>query len=139
MHNPGLETLLSFLDLVNKKMPATFYDLSRERRKAYGMINRYIKFCLKNGLLEISSEQRRRGPKPSKTYVLTEKGKQLLFLFGSIGRESRETHLNMENPKPQGSVTGRRNPERTPILSLESRSLRRETTLHSSCSKLTSG
>ena len=131
MNNPGLQTLLSFLNLVNKKMPATFYDLSKERRKAYGMVNRYIKFCLKSDLLEISGQQHKRGPNISKTYVLTEKGKQLLDLFDS--NETADSQ-RMQNPKPQRPVTGEHSPERVPIFSLESQSLRREINPHPGCS-----
>ena len=44
MENPGLKTLLSFLSQVRRNAPATFSKLCEERRRGYGMVNRYIRF-----------------------------------------------------------------------------------------------
>ena len=74
MENPGLKTLLSFLEQVRRNTPATFSKLSRERNRGYGMINRYLKFCIRNDLIRVVSERRTRGRYPSKEYVLSEGG-----------------------------------------------------------------
>jgi len=79
--NPGLKTLLSFLRLVREKAPATFTQLSKERRRAYGMVGSYIRFCLQNDLIRIVDVTHTRGPKPSKRYDLSERGSRLLVLF----------------------------------------------------------
>lgn len=81
MENPGLKTLLIFLEQVQRNTPATFSSLSRERNRGYGMINRYIKFCRKNGLIRVISERRTRGRYPSKEYGLSERGETLLNIF----------------------------------------------------------
>lgn len=81
MESPGLRTLLSFLGQVRRNAPTTFTTLCEERRRGYGMVNRYIRFCLSRGLIRIVSERRTRGRYPSKTYDLSERGAQLLKIF----------------------------------------------------------
>lgn len=81
MENPGLKTLLTFLEQVQRNTPATFSRLSRERNRGYGMINRYLKFCARNGLIRVISEKRTKGRYPSKEYGLSKRGEILLSLF----------------------------------------------------------
>ena len=51
MENPGLKTLIIFLGQVQRNAPATFTALSEERRKGYGMVSRYIRYCLGQDLV----------------------------------------------------------------------------------------
>jgi hypothetical protein len=78
MDNPGLRTLASFLEQVKRHAPATYSKLSMERGRGYRMINRYLAYCLREDLIRVSSTRRTRGRYPSKTYVLSERGAQLL-------------------------------------------------------------
>jgi len=81
MENPGLKTLITFLGHVNQNAPANFTTICEERRKGYGMVSRYIKYCLGQDLIQVVSEQKTRGRYPSKKYALSEKGRQLLGMF----------------------------------------------------------
>lgn len=81
MENPGLKTLITFLCQVQRKEPVNFSALSEERRRGYGMVSRYLRFCLEHGLIRIVSEQKTRGRYPSKTYALSYRGTQLLAIF----------------------------------------------------------
>ena len=81
MENPGLKTLITFLGHVDQNAPANFSTISKERRKGYGMVSRYIKYCLGQDLIRVVSEQKTRGRYPSKKYALSEKGRQLLGMF----------------------------------------------------------
>ncbi len=81
MENPGLKTLITFLGQVQRNAPATFTALSEERRKGYGMVSRYIRYCLGQDLIKVVSVQKTRGRYPSKRYALSEKGSQLLRIF----------------------------------------------------------
>jgi len=81
MENPGLKTLITFLGQVQRNAPATFSTLSEERRKGYGMVSRYIRYCLGQDLIKVVSVQKTRGRYPSKRYALSAKGTQLLELF----------------------------------------------------------
>jgi hypothetical protein len=81
MENPGLKTLITFLSQVKRNAPANFTALSEERRKGYGMVSRYIRYCLGQDLIRVVSEQRTRGRYPSKRYALSEKGATFLELF----------------------------------------------------------
>ena len=81
MENPGLKTLITFLSQVNRNAPANFTAISEERRKGYGMVSRYIKYCLGQDLIRVVSEQKTRGRYPSKKYALSEKGSRLLGMF----------------------------------------------------------
>ena len=92
MENPGLRTLISFLNQVKKQAPVNFSGLARGRRRGYGMVNRYLRYCIGKDL--IVSEFRTRGRYPSKTYALSEKGSKLLAIFDeekeeTAGRGSR--------------------------------------------------
>ncbi len=51
MENPGLKTLIIFLGQVQRNAPATFTALSEERRRGYGMVSRYIRYCLGQDLV----------------------------------------------------------------------------------------
>ena len=94
MENPGLRTLISFLNQVKKQAPVNFSGLARGRRRGYGMVNRYLRYCIGKDLIRIVSERRTRGRYPSKTYALSERGSRLLDIFDeengeTTGRESR--------------------------------------------------
>ena len=81
MENPGLRTLTNFLEQVRRHAPVNFSTLSEERRRGYGMVSRYLKFCLGNDLITVVSERRTRGRYPSKEYALSVKGLKLLNIF----------------------------------------------------------
>jgi len=81
MENPGLRTLISFLNQVRKQAPVNFSGLARGRRRGYGMVNRYLRYCMGKDLIIIVSERRTRGRYPSKTYALSERGSRLLAIF----------------------------------------------------------
>jgi len=81
MENPGLKTLITFLGHVDRNAPANFSTICEERRKGYGMVSRYIKYCLGQDLIRVVSVQRTRGRYPSKKYALSEKGSRLLGMF----------------------------------------------------------
>ena len=81
MENPGLRTLISFLNQVRKQAPVNFSGLARGRRRGYGMVNRYLRYCMGKDLIRIVSERRTRGRYPSKTYALSERGSRLLDIF----------------------------------------------------------
>jgi DNA-binding PadR family transcriptional regulator len=78
VENPGLRTLTGFLEQVHRHAPVNFSTLSEERRRGYGMVSRYLKFCLGRGLITVVSERRTRGRYPSKEYALSERGLRLL-------------------------------------------------------------
>jgi len=81
MENPGLKTLITFLGQVERNAPANFTAICEERRKGYGMVSRYIRYCLGQDLIRVVSVQRTRGRYPSKRYALSVKGSQLLIIF----------------------------------------------------------
>ena len=81
MENPGLRTLISFLNQVRNQAPVNFSGLARGRRRGYGMVNRYLRYCIGKDLIRIVSERRTRGRYPSKTYALSERGFRLLAIF----------------------------------------------------------
>lgn len=95
MENPGLRTLISFLNQVRKQAPVNFSGLARGRRRGYGMVNRYLKYCIGKELIHIVSEFRTRGRYPSKTYALSEKGSKLLAIFDE---EKEETAVRGSRP-----------------------------------------
>ena len=63
---------------MHRHAPVNFSTLSEERRRGYGMVSRYLKFCLGRGLITVVSERRTRGRYPSKEYALSERGLRLL-------------------------------------------------------------
>ena len=79
--NPGLRTLIGFLRDVESRQPVNFSGLCRDGRRGYGMVGRYIRFCLEEELIQIVAVRRGRGRYPSKDYALSEKGRKLLDLF----------------------------------------------------------
>jgi len=89
MDKPGLKTLTTFLDQIRRRAPATYSAISEERARGYGMINRYLDYCLKENLILIHSTRRTRGRYPSKTYVLSEKGARLLDIIAPKKKTSR--------------------------------------------------
>ena len=95
MENPGLRTLVSFLNQIRKQAPVNFSGLARGRRRGYGMVNRYLRYCLGKDLIRIVSERRTRGRYPSKTYALSEKGSRLLDIFDE---EKEETAARVSRP-----------------------------------------
>ena len=58
MENPGLRALISFLNQVRKQAPVNFAGLVRGRRRGYGMVNRYLRYCMGKDLIFIVSEFR---------------------------------------------------------------------------------
>ncbi len=95
MENPGLRTLISFLNQVRRQAPVNFSGLARGRRRGYGMVNRYLRYCLGKDLIRIVSERRTRGRYPSKTYALSERGSRLLDIFDE---EKGETVVRGSRP-----------------------------------------
>lgn len=85
MKNPGVKTLISFLDQVKRNEPVNFSTLCEGRRRGYGMVSRYLRYCLGHGLIRVVSERRARGRYPSKEYALTEKGSKLISIFEDSG------------------------------------------------------
>ncbi len=81
MENPGVRTLTSFLRQVRRNAPVNFSTLYEERRKGYGMVTRYIRYCLGHDLITIVSERRTRGRYTSKEYALSKRGTRLLTLL----------------------------------------------------------
>ncbi len=95
MENPGLRTLISFLNQVRNQAPVNFSGLARGRRRGYGMVNRYLRYCMGKDLIRIVSERRTRGRYPSKTYALSERGSKLLAIFDE---EKGETVVRGSRP-----------------------------------------
>jgi len=95
MENPGLRTLISFLNQIKKQAPVNFSGLAQGRRRGYGMVNRYLRYCLGKDRIIIVSEFRTRGRYPSKTYALSERGSKLLAIFDE---EKEETAVR--GPRP---------------------------------------
>ncbi len=95
MENPGLRTLISFLDQVRNQAPVNFSGLARGRRRSYGMVNRYLRYCMEKDLVRIVSERRTRGRYLSKTYALSERGSKLLAIFDE---EKEETAVRGSRP-----------------------------------------
>jgi DNA-binding PadR family transcriptional regulator len=81
VENPGLRTLLSFLNRVGSRAPANFTALCKGGWRGYGMVSRYLRFCLEHGLIRVVAERRGRGRYPSKDYDLSERGRRLLEIF----------------------------------------------------------
>ena len=79
--NPGLRTLIGFLRDVESRLPVNFSGLCRDGRRGYGMVGRYIRFCLEEELIQIVAVRRGRGRYPSKDYALSGRGRKLLDLF----------------------------------------------------------
>jgi len=78
MENPGLRTLLSFLNHVRRLAPASFSKLCEGRQRGYRIVSRYIGFCVDHGLIRVVLDRRTRGKYTSREYELSEKG--LVFL-----------------------------------------------------------
>lgn len=81
MKNPGLKTLLSFLSQVRSRAPVNFTALCEGDWKGYGMVTRYLRFCLEHGLICVIAERRGRGRYPSRGYDFSERGRRLLKIF----------------------------------------------------------
>lgn len=88
MENLGLRTLTTFLRQVERNAPVNFSRLCAEHGRGYGMVNRYISYCLGNGLIRVVVERRTRGMYPSKTYELSLRGATLLSLLGEKEAEA---------------------------------------------------
>ena len=84
MENPGIRTLQTFLSIIKSQEPTTRQRISENLNRAYGMVNEYLKFCLKTNLIEISKVEHSRGPWPQKYYVLTSNGKILADVLEQI-------------------------------------------------------
>lgn len=83
MESPGMRTLTTFLRQVERNAPVNFSRLCAEHGRGYGMVNRYLRYCLGSGLIAVASERRTRGRYPSRCYALTEKGTSLLRILES--------------------------------------------------------
>ena len=81
MLNPGIQTLNEFLTQVDNLAPVRFTELSEGRQRGYGMVSRYLKYCLGAGLIEVEKEERTRGRYPSKFYRLTSRGRKFLDIL----------------------------------------------------------
>lgn len=84
MENPGIRTLQTFLSIIKSQQPTTRQRISEDLNRAYGMVNEYLKFCLKKNLIEISKVEHNRGPWPQKFYTLTSTGMKLTEILGEI-------------------------------------------------------
>jgi predicted transcriptional regulator len=87
MENPGIKTLQTFLSIIKSQEPTTRQRISEDLNRAYGMVNEYLKFCLKTNLIEISKVEHNRGPWPQKFYILTSTGKKLAKILGEINND----------------------------------------------------
>ena len=96
MESPGLRTLISLRSQINKQAPVNFSELARGRRRGYGMVNRYLRYCIGKDLIHIVSERRTRGRYPSKTYALSERGSRLVAIFDE---EKEETVVRGSRPR----------------------------------------
>jgi hypothetical protein len=96
VESPGLRTLISLRNQINKQAPVNFSELARGRRRGYGMVNRYLRYCIGKDLIHIVSERRTRGRYPSKTYALSERGSRLVAIFDE---EKEETVVRGSRPR----------------------------------------
>lgn len=82
MDNPGLLSVIQFLNNMKEMGTANFSQITDHKGKGYGMVSRYIKFCLKFDLLKIVEiKKNSRGRYPSKVYALSDKGSTLIDMF----------------------------------------------------------
>ena len=94
VENPGLRTLLSFLNRVGSRAPANFTALCEGGWRGYGMVSRYLRFSLKYGLIRVVAERRGRGRYPSRDYDLSERGRRLLEIFEEQGASNPRVYKN---------------------------------------------
>jgi len=116
LENPGLRTLISFLRRVGERAPANFSSLCEGR--GYGMVSRYLGWCLEKGLIRVVEVRRARGRYPSKTYGLTTRGRRLLELFegqyvqGTSGVMAKSSGTKMKGAPREGrGLKGRQGQE----------------------------
>jgi DNA-binding PadR family transcriptional regulator len=76
-----MRTLPSFLRQVERLAPVNLTALREGRRSGYGILSRYIRFCLEHGLIWVIEERYGRGRYPSRYYDINEKGRRLLKIF----------------------------------------------------------
>jgi len=81
MENPGVKTLYEFLKIIKEKQPTTFSELAAIKNDGFGIVSRYLKFCLKHDLIEIVETRKTRGRFLSKLYALTVNGHSFLRVF----------------------------------------------------------
>jgi len=55
MESPSLRTLTNFLRQVQRKAPANFSTLCAEHNSGYGMVNRFLRYCLGRGFIAVES------------------------------------------------------------------------------------
>ncbi len=108
MENPGLRTLISFLRRVGERAPANFSSLCEDRGKGYGMVSRYLGWCLEKGLIRVVEVRRTRGRYPSKTYGLTVRGRRLLELFEDQYVQGTAGMAKSSGPGMKGAPRGGR-------------------------------
>ena len=97
MENPGIKTLRTFLSIIKSQEPTTRQRISEDLNRAYGMVNEYLKFCLKTNLIEISKVEHNRGPWPQKFYTLTCTGKKLTEILQAIKDDLPECEKKCAN------------------------------------------
>jgi len=81
LKNPGLRTLLGFLSEMDECEPVGFTGLGERWGKGYGMLSRYLGFCLEQGLIRVVEVSRGRGRYLHKKYEVSPKGRRLLKTF----------------------------------------------------------
>lgn len=82
MDNPGLLSVIQFLTNMREMGRANFSQITNHKGKGYGMVSRYIKFCLKFDLIKIVEVKKNsRGRYPSKVYSISEKGEIIVNMF----------------------------------------------------------
>jgi len=77
-----MRTLVEFLRSVERVAPVNFSGLGVGGR-GYGMVRRYLRFCLDRGLIRVV-EVRKGRRYPSKLYALTGRGERLLGIFEDV-------------------------------------------------------
>ena len=78
-----MRTLVEFLRSVERVAPVNFSGLCVGGRRGYGMVRRYLRFCLDRGLIQVV-EVRKGRRYPSKLYALTGRGETLLEIFEDV-------------------------------------------------------
>ena len=78
-----IENLINFLRRLKKLQPATYQNLSKNRR-SFSVTSKYLRFCLSCNLIQINDTRIVQGNKRSKRYVLTKNGEEFLNIFEGV-------------------------------------------------------
>ena len=97
VENPGLRTLLSFLNRVGSRALANFTALCEGGWRGYGIMSRYLRFCLEQGLIRVVAERRETERYPSRDYDLSER-RRLLGIFEEPGALESLSEKNTGKP-----------------------------------------